>query len=143
MLLNRIKLIYKLIVAAFILLLITDANACSCRRIDIESHVKQADVIYLGVLQSSALVEPESRKTRPYIEGIFKVKETLKGQVATTDRVTTGLGGGDCGIAMTTNRSYLIFKHAESDYVGICGASGQLGRYDAEMLDRIRSLASQ
>ena len=132
---------------ALILVLITFpgyAFACSCLRTALEDQVKDSEKIFVGVLTSSKIVNPRTDKEWPYIEGTIEVETIIKGKVGKIEKVRTGLGGGDCGISMTTGRAYVIFSISEENYIGICGASGELRRYEEkEYVEKLKNLAGK
>lgn len=106
--------------------------ACSCLRTPLEEHVAEAERIFVGVLVSTKIVKPKSEGEWSYIQGNIKVESAIKGQVKKNEEVRTGFGGGDCGIPMTTGRAYVIFSSSKENYIGICGASGEIMRYEEQ-----------
>lgn len=118
--------------------------ACSCLRAPLEDHIKDADRIFVGVLSSSKIVKPKSDKEWPYVEGTIEVESTIKGKTKNKEKVLTGFGGGDCGIPMTAGRAYVIFSSTKENYIGICGASRELVRYEEkEYIEKLRGLVKK
>ncbi|TQV65847.1 hypothetical protein FKG94_27985 [Exilibacterium tricleocarpae] len=133
---------YKYLISLF-LLLPGVSSACSCLHVPLEQHVRDSEVIFVGVLISTKLVDldPAVDKEWPYIEGVIKVETVLKGKVKETEIIKTGIGSSDCGILLTTARAYVIFTDNESGYVGSCDASGELPRYnEAEYISQLRGI---
>lgn len=118
--------------------------ACSCLYQTLEKHVADAKNIYVGVLTSSRIIEPESDKEWPYIEGTIEVETIIKGAPQKIEKIRTGFGSGDCGIPMTIGRAYVIFFEKEQYHIGSCSASGQIQRYqEKEFVQKLQGLVGE
>ena len=116
--------------------------ACSCLQGTIKEYVQDANKIYLGTLTSSRIVDTNKDNEWPHIEGTLKVENVIKGKVSSEEKISTGFGGGDCGIPMTIGNVYVIFTKGDSDYIGMCGASRQIPRYkETEYINTLKELA--
>jgi hypothetical protein len=112
--------------------LASKAFSCSCVSSSERDLVAEADRIFLGVVEKTEIVRPESEDEWPYVYATFSVKDVVKGQVQKVEKVKTGFGGGDCGIPMVTGQAYVIFLRKNRDWAGICGGSSNAPRFEEE-----------
>ena len=63
----------------------------------------------------------------------FDVDTVYKGDTVPSIDVTTGLGGGDCGVEFEVDQRYTVFASGPNDelYAGLCGGNPVLGDIDA------------
>src|SRR5688572_8382774 len=56
----------------------------------------------------------------------FSVTQSFKGQPESTLRVTTGMGGGDCGYPFERGKDYVVYAHGKEGALGagICSLTG-------------------
>jgi hypothetical protein len=101
-----------------------DAVACSCGLRTLDDFVDNADSIHIATLQQAKLVAGEYGKTWPLIEGVFKVRKTLKGETQATPMVlSTPASDSACGISMVVSATYLVFKTKGQSGVSACDGS--------------------
>jgi hypothetical protein len=65
----------------------------------------------------------------------FRVQRRYKGQLGAEVRVTTGLGGGDCGARFAPGLTYLVYgsgSNVRESAVNMCSAGGWIGSKDVE-----------
>ncbi|MFL6709678.1 MAG: hypothetical protein ACJ8HI_15875 [Massilia sp.] len=104
-----------------------EASACSCPSFSFDEFVDNAGEIYLARLKEAKLVDTDPKLAWPIIHARFEVRQTLKGAPHTGDMtLTTGLGGGDCGVPMLVAATYIIFKNAGDTGIGDCDGSRAL-----------------
>ena len=100
----------KTLTGYFFLLLacapINAALACSCQIPTLENEFLQSEQVFKAQLTQAT----KKKKDFPYIEGIFILEASYKGSAPETITLTTGIGGGDCGMPFTLGKSYFIFK---------------------------------
>lgn len=109
----------------------SDAAACSCPVKSFGEFVKEADAIYFATLEEAKVIRSNSDRKWPFIQGRFEVRRTLKGAPrARVMMLSTGLGGGDCGVPMSVSQIYIIFK--KSSMEGIHNCDGSHAIYDFE-----------
>lgn len=134
--------IFKCVVIFLVVLLSSNAYACSCLQLDLADRFQNSMNVFTAKLSAATVVQPANEKEWPYIEGTFKVIEAYKGSPQPTTKLKTGMGGGDCGIPMTVARKYIIFQ-SNNEYIGICDGSATLNPYDEdELAKRLRSLGA-
>lgn len=105
-------------------LVTTNAAACSCGLRTLDDFVDNADSIHIATLQQAKLNAGEYGKGWPTIDGVFKVRTTLKGAVqGTSMSLSTPASGASCGISMMVSASYLIFKTKGQTGVSACDGS--------------------
>ena len=102
----------------------TDAAACSCGVRTLDDFVNNADSIHIATLQQAKLNAGEFGKKWPTIDGVFKIRKTLKGAAqGTSMSLNTPASDASCGISMMVSASYLIFKTKGQTGVSACDGS--------------------
>jgi hypothetical protein len=94
----------------------SSANACSCAQPpSVKSELSSSDVVFSGKVISVR----EKRSLNGYLtkQAIFEVSQTWKGVKQSQIMITTGQGGGDCGINFIEGEDYLVYSR-ESDMYG-------------------------
>lgn len=115
----------------------SNASACSCRLSSLDDLVGKTDEIYFATLQEARVVPGMYPEKWPFIEGKFKIRKLLKGHLeAENVTLTTGLGGGDCGISMFVSATYIIFKDAKSNGIGACGGSSAIESFQEDEIEQ-------
>jgi hypothetical protein len=136
------KLLSVLFVSA---LVTTDAAACSCGLRTLDDFVDNADSIFIATLQQAKLSVGEYGKKWPIIDGVFKIRKTLKGAALdTTMSLSTPASDSSCGISMVVSASYLIFKTKGQTGVSACDGSTVFDDFqeddiESKIRDRLRS----
>jgi hypothetical protein len=133
----------KKLLSIFLTLLVSaEAEACSCGLKTLDEFVNNADSIYLATLQEATFVPGEYGRQWPSIKGRFIVREVLKGSPQEEKvTLTTGTGGGDCGVPMSVAQTYIIFTKANATVIGDCdGSSSIYGFEKDEISAKIRSI---
>lgn len=108
--------------------------ACSCGRIGPACEAAwKADAVFVG---TAAHVDPLTIFGVPLTLSAverhvrFTVKESFLGAKDKTIEITTGMGGGDCGIDFQRGRDYLIYAYrnpaSRALYTGICTRTSYL-----------------
>jgi hypothetical protein len=103
----------------------TDAGACSCMLSGppCEAYFR-VDAVFVGEAQTITTVDGPAG--RPYQQRLitFATRRALRGVDGPTVRVTTGMGGGDCGYNFTIGEQYLVYAYRSKDGAelgtGIC-----------------------
>ena len=54
----------------------------------------------------------------------YTVVETLKGERLSVPHLTSGYGGGDCGIPLIAGAYYVVFQNQQNASIGYCNAAG-------------------
>lgn len=93
-----------------------DASACSCiSPPPPEVALDKADAVFSGEVVE---ITENERIIRGYGNNIhFKVDKVWKGTDASEIVVTTGYGGGDCGISFEKGQQYLVYATLSDMYV--------------------------
>ncbi|WP_203247237.1 hypothetical protein [Sporosarcina beigongshangi] len=89
--------------------------ACSCAMMPSpEQGFSEAQAVFSGEVIS---IKDNSSLLGGYGKTVlFAVKETWKGTDGMEVAITTGSGGGDCGIAFVTGQDYLVYAHLSDMY---------------------------
>jgi hypothetical protein len=74
-------------------------------------------------------VDPGADPGAPYRRVTFSVMQTFKGPPARRLKVSTGIGGGDCGYPFEQGQDYVVYASGSEDdpVVGICSLTGPAG----------------
>lgn len=133
------KFLFAVVMAA---LSISSASACSCRFQTLDQHVAQADQIFIATLESAKVVPGDYPNKWPSIEGVFRLRKSLKGNAPPPEMVlTTGMGRGDCGVFMTVSVKYVVFKGKNDTRIGGCNLTGGMEDFqEDEIVAKIQSL---
>lgn len=92
------------------------ANACSCAPPpSVESEFSRSDAVFSGKVIS--VKDKRSLNGILTKSVIFEVSQTWKGVKESQINITTGSGGGDCGIHFIVGEEYLVYSR-ESDMYG-------------------------
>ncbi|OZM57920.1 hypothetical protein CIB95_06075 [Lottiidibacillus patelloidae] len=119
--------IVKLLLILFISLSIfspTRASACSCvEPAPVETEYKRAEAVFVGTV--SNVIEKNPFNGTPHKSVLLEVETVWKGEKTTQVIITTGLGGGDCGISFKEGDKYLVYAFESYDNpkllrTGIC-----------------------
>lgn len=96
-----------------------NASACSFPVASVDQQVDSAEEIFIATLLEARVLPRSSDRRWPAIEGRFQVAKTLKGKAQPKEiTLLTGMGRGDCGVAMLVSAKYIIFKGAKDTGVG-------------------------
>lgn len=95
------------------------ASACSFPLVPIEQQTEKAEEIFIATLQEAKLMPRDDLHQSPWIEGRFLLGRTLKGEPHPKSvTLATGMGRGDCGVAMMVSAKYVIFKEKKDTGIG-------------------------
>ncbi|MBP0725289.1 hypothetical protein J5Y03_08810 [Bacillus sp. RG28] len=84
--------------------------ACSCVKPQgVKEELTRSDQVFSGKVLSI-----KNEKGSKVI--LFKVNQTWKGSKVTKIKITTGLGGGDCGYPFQKNHDYLVYANKSDMY---------------------------
>ncbi|RIW34649.1 hypothetical protein D3H55_09035 [Bacillus salacetis] len=98
------------------------ANACSCiEPLSVEDELARSEAVFSGKAVKVTDKEAGFRKSG-LKRIIFEVHETWKGASDSQILITTGSGGGDCGIEFREGEDYLVYARQSDMY----GGSGDL-----------------
>lgn len=106
-----------LMLALFIFLFLhlspSQVQACSCAEVqNVEEELERSEAVFSGkVLDIREKTNPSGYN---YKSVLFQVAYTWKGVKESQIIITTGLGGGDCGIDFKEGQEYLVYAN-ESD----------------------------
>ena len=136
------------------------ALACSCRPLTVKEAYDNAALVVVGkVISIKYNTEPGMVVSKPveqmtiqekYQHGIsektitVQIKSRIKGEEqAKIVEVTTGLGGGDCGVHFEENKSYIIYAYAKEGHTGqygtgICSTTKPYTKSECKTLKKIR-----
>jgi hypothetical protein len=117
------------------------ASACSYPLSSLDDKIAHADQIFIATLEEAKIIPGNYPTRRPTIEGAFRVDDTLKGQVQAAEiKLSTGLGGGDCGIPMIVSATYIIFKQRDTNSIWTPSGTSVIEQFQApEVAEKIRS----
>lgn len=121
-----------LIVLSIFLYQPTSASACSCEMPPpVEKEFSRSHAVFrgevIGVKENRWPFGGSGKSV------YFEVKETWKGISETEVVITTGIGGGDCGIPFTTGQEYIVYANLSDMYGNksltsiICGRTAEVG----------------
>ncbi len=124
---NSIKFGILILILGFATTIPRTAQACSCAGASTPAELLEgADAVFRGISQgqASSVSGCGGEENRRFD---FDVEEVWKGAVQSTAQITTGLGGGDCGMEFAEGREYIIFAHQSETtgelYTGICSGN--------------------
>lgn len=108
------------------------ALACSCPLAtqawwDSSDDVVLVRVNATGVTSGHPIMDLPCTKGEPCVvkqSASFKAVETFKGSLKTISRLTSGYGGGDCGIPLVSGAYYVVFIRQGSGQIGACNTAG-------------------
>lgn len=135
------------------------AMACSCRPLTVKEAYDNAGLVVVGkVISIKYNTEPGTAVSKPveqmtiqekYQHGIsekvitVQIKSRLKGkEQGKIIEVTTGLGGGDCGVYFEENKNYIIYAYAKEGHsgqygTGICSTTKPYTKSECKTLKKI------
>lgn len=128
------------LIATFLLALAPGvASACSCAPVTTAEMVESAHTVFVG----EEIARTEYRGADQWAQQAvtFQVAEAYKGQVFDQLTVTTGMGGGDCGVSPTTGLVGITIQNSGEPSIDICGSVHDPGAI-AALLDPIDIVAS-
>ncbi len=112
----------------------TSARLLSCSCIGFKSfywHYNNADLIFKG--QVIKIIEPLEPRGRDRTI-VFKLLDKFKGQFnSDTVLLKTGLGGGDCGLPVELNDTWIVFSSRRQ--ASVCNANIKLSGRDSTIVD--------
>ena len=129
----------RLAVATMLALFARDTAACSCAHTTLEEKLDGAEVVALVRIEN-ARVNPEwiaelgkeepSFRVRPIL-ATFEPVEVFKGTLKQVKYLTSGYGGGDCGLPLIPGSDVLVSGTSDGQTLsfGYCSASRPLHPY--------------
>ena len=157
---NRISKLAGLLAGTLLSLAGYQGLACSCRPLTVKEAYDNARVVVIGkVLSVRYLTGPDVVVSKPvdqmtiqekYQNGItekivtVQVKSRIKGkEQGRIIEVTTGLGGGDCGVHFEENKDYIIYAYAKEGgngryATGICSTTKPYTKAECKTLKKIK-----
>ncbi|NEU31742.1 hypothetical protein GN156_13305 [bacterium LRH843] len=88
-------------------------SACSCVESSVEEQFDRSTAVFSGKVID---IREKKSKGRASKSVLFEVIETWKGVQQSQIIITTGLGGGDCGIDFKEGEEYLVFASESTMY---------------------------
>jgi len=127
------------------LLMMASVSACSFPVSSLKQQVEKAEEIFIANLLEAKVIPIDDRHKWPSIEGRFQVRRILKGEEQPKEIIlTTGLGGGDCGIGMMVSRNYVVFKGRMDTGIGAPSGTHLIEDFQMEELaEKIQSIVRQ
>src|SRR5688572_21284027 len=118
-------LIFISIATSLLALLVSDANACSCRfggGPPCEAYWS-ADAVFAGkVIKQSIFEVKEGEGDSKYkyqkVLAHFSIEQRVKGIAGDELEIVTGLGGGDCGYNFKDGQRYVVYAIRRDEYKG-------------------------
>jgi hypothetical protein len=113
------------------------AHGCSCARASLQEQLDQAEFVAMVRIESTT-VNPEwvAAIGEEYLDfsvqplsAKFTMLETLKGDGGAVQQLSSGYGGGDCGVPLVPGFDVLVAGRSEAGglIVTICSASRIIG----------------
>jgi hypothetical protein len=104
---------------AALLLAAANVSACKVAASSLEQQTSYAEEIFIATLIEARLIRSDDSRAGSRIEGRFQIGKILKGRTQPKEiTLTTGLGRGDCGVAMFVSAKYVIFKGQNDTGIG-------------------------
>jgi len=89
--------------------------ACSCVKPQgVKEELSRSDQVFSGKVISIKNEKGSNGIIKKVV--LFKVNQTWKGSKVTKIKITTGLGGGDCGYPFQKNHDYLVYANKSDMY---------------------------
>lgn len=85
------------------LLSVLDSYACKCMQRSFAEEFQDAEQVFVGT--------PVSRVEGEVVSYTFRVSKIFKGAQRDSIIITTGFGGGDCGVRFVIGTSYLVYAN--------------------------------
>lgn len=112
--------------AAFLLAVgASRVSACQCGHATLEEQVDNADLVFVARITETLDTAPSSESVQEannkghnsvhaqyFVQAEFRVTERIKGNPESISHLTTGYGGGDCGVGFLPGHSYLVMADA-------------------------------
>jgi hypothetical protein len=103
------------------------AEACSCGRMPLHTYIvesfREADTVFVGTVETGQYERPVR----------FRAHAILKGrQQRGPIDVSTGIGGGDCGIQVEPDAVYLVYAYRHGGgqlATSICAPTARVAEY--------------
>jgi hypothetical protein len=104
------------VVALLSLVVAADAYACSCRPVDLERDLPNADAAMIGTVLERRTTET----TRVYL---FRVEQVYKGELDNRIEVVTARDGAACGLELAVDQrvGLLLERDGQVWRSGLCG----------------------
>jgi antitoxin component YwqK of YwqJK toxin-antitoxin module len=117
----------KLILALFLALVSLDTLACSCGGF---KKVSAQDILYYDLILEGRVISVTEINSEDFYPAEKRVLVKILNQYfgnykSDTITITTGVGGGDCGLSFKSNEKWLIFANSNNDenYASLCSKS--------------------
>ncbi len=118
--------------------------ACSCaERLPCQAYA-EASAVFVGTVIDSRIITTRQAKYERSRRAVrLSVDSPFRGVKVSEVELTTGMGGGDCGIRFVPNEQYLVYayEHEGKLSTGICSRTRTISRA-AEDLSYIRGLST-
>ena len=89
--------------------------ACSCAMpLGVKEELSRSDQVFSGKVLDIKSVKGTGGTIKKVV--LFKVNTTWKGSKVAKIKITTGQGGGDCGIRFQKNHDYLVYAKKSDMY---------------------------
>jgi LPXTG-motif cell wall-anchored protein len=108
-------LVFTFIIILFISSFPSNTSACSCAELpSVEEEFEQSQAVFSGKVVDIR----EKRNIKGYITKsvLFEVTDTWKGVKQSQIIITTGQGGGDCGVDFKEGQEYLVYANESTMY---------------------------
>lgn len=119
------------------------ALGCTClERVPCQAY-GEASAVFVGTVIDSRIITTRQAKYERSRRAVrLSVDSPFRGVKVSEVELTTGMGGGDCGIRFVPNEQYLVYayEHEGKLSTGICSRTRTISRA-AEDLSYIRGLA--
>jgi hypothetical protein len=142
----------KKVIAAVCALACIKAWACSCTSGQSpEIAYREAKAVFLGRVHRLELMIGKDEITPQGVECVFEVFEVLKGEALASQsssrrlvKVSTGTGGGDCGVQFSLGQFYLVYAYGEATLeTNICIRTKEFTRAAEPELNDLRRLGKK
>lgn len=130
---------------AAMLLATANVSACSFAATSLERQTQKAEEIFIATLLEAKLIPANDSRAASWIEGRFQIGKILKGPTQPKElTLTTGLGRGDCGVAMMVSAKYVIFKERKDTGIGDPSGTHLIEDFQEDALvEKIQSITRQ
>lgn len=110
----------RTIILLLVFLIPSTSFACKCAKPNIEEAIKNSKYVFIAAITSTK-VNGTGEKFLTGVAAEFKLVKSLKGNAKELKHLSSGFGGGDCGIPFNVGFQYIIYTNDGS--VGICSGS--------------------
>lgn len=130
----------RLIILGVLAFKTLSASACSFPVVPVDQQVDKADEVFIATLLEAKVMPSNDLHKWPWIEGRFLVGRTLKGEPQPKSvTFATGMGRGDCGVAMMVSAKYIIFKGRKDTGLGVDTGTHIIEDFqEAELAEKIQ-----